>query len=327
MKGQSVIKSIETSYLEVGYIQNTPVQIPITTIGGERRPRFTIVCGVHGDETANVEIAHRVVQKLIARDSLHGSVSIITSANPLAGFTKTRLSPLEFTDLNRVFPGRPDGYLTDRIAYYLCNYLSESDFFVDIHEFRMRTPPLALYLPGSREEVDTRILQGIVAFDPSIVWIGEAAHSQSVLGVLTRNGVPGFAVETTHLARLPQKEIDKVVKGLIDVVDLVTAKQGLQNTSTPPDAFYRNTTHSDHAGFWTPDAKVEVLGEIGKGDTIGSVSKMNLTEEVPILAENEGILMQLRESRLIQTGTPVFSIGVKDPDITAKLQAVASMSS
>jgi predicted deacylase len=325
VKEQNVINSIETSYLEVGYIERTPVQIPITTIGGERRPRFTIVCGVHGDEMASVEIAYRVVQELVARDSLHGSISIITSANPLAGFTRSRVSSSEGIDLNRVFPGRADGYLTERIAHHLYHYLLECDFFVDVHEFKMRTPPLALYLPGSQEEVDTRILQGIVAFDPSVVWIGEAAHSQSVLAALTKDGVPGFAVETTHLAQLEPETIDKVAKGLIKVIDLVNAKEGLRNVSTSAGAFYRTITHSDHAGFWTPDAKVGLLGEIKKGDTIGTVSKTSLVEDIPVLAEDEGILMQLTEFRLVDTGTPLFSTGVRDSTITARLQDVASM--
>lgn len=328
--------NVETSYLEVGYIECTPIRIPITTIG-EGSPCFAILCGVHGDETASIVIARRLVQELIARDSLHGSVSIITSANPLAGLTRTRMTYLESLDLNRVAPGRPDGYLTERIAYKLCECLSQCSFFVDIHEFRMNTPTLALYLPSIQGEVDERILQGIVAFNPPLVWVRdsnapvEAGFSNSILAELIKRGVPGFAIETTRLARLSSEIIHFVAKSLTRVIDLMNATEGLQNISTSPKAFTRKTIHSDHTGFWTPDlrfwtpdAKVKLLAEIEKGDVIGSVSLMDLINDIPVYAPIKGILMQLRGTRLVETGTPLFSIGVKDQSVTAKLQDVAS---
>jgi predicted deacylase len=80
------------AYLEVGQVGSFPIRVPITIIG-DGKPHLAIVCGIHGDEMACLVISRYFVRKLLERDSLHGTVSIITAANPLAQAIRTRVGP------------------------------------------------------------------------------------------------------------------------------------------------------------------------------------------------------------------------------------------
>jgi len=43
-------------------------------------------------------------------------------------------SPIDGKNLNRVYPGKPDGTVSERIAYAITNQIIErADFLVDIH--------------------------------------------------------------------------------------------------------------------------------------------------------------------------------------------------
>jgi len=101
---------------------------------GEGSPRATIIAGVHGDEGPWGSLAIRYLLKDIENSDLLGSLKIVPVANPLAMEADSRVSPIDDLDLNRVFPGDPNGSHTQRIAAVLVEQaLNCSDFVYDLH--------------------------------------------------------------------------------------------------------------------------------------------------------------------------------------------------
>src|SRR5258707_578826 len=101
--------------------------------GAHEGPTLGLVGLLHGDETPVIEIVRRVLAAVDVSE-LRGSIVAVTAAHVPAFAAMTRNSPIDALDLNRNFPGSPDGWATEQIAHALSERLfAEADMVVDIH--------------------------------------------------------------------------------------------------------------------------------------------------------------------------------------------------
>ena len=301
--------------LHVGGVGNLEINVNVTTLG-EGSPHLALVCGVHGDETASLAICRRLVEEVEGLGRLHGKLSIVTSANPFARATRTRVNLLDFYDLNRVGQGSPDGALTERLARRLYEYLSGCSFVIDIHEFEMETPTMAVYFPSDDAGTGGRIRRAVRAFAPETVWVvnvatgEEGKYSKSLISALLEGGVPGFAVETSRMASLGEQGIRGAARGLLEVARFLGIVEGEPRESRPA-GFARVVRHSDVAGIWWPEATV--MAEVAGGDRVGRLTSLDLLEQAGVTAPEGGRLIQLRGTELVATGTSLFTVGTEVP--------------
>src|SRR2546426_12172822 len=65
---------------------------------------------------------------------LIGTLRVVPVSNPLAMEADTRCAPLDVLDLNRVFPGDPNGSHTERLAALLPEHAVQgADVLIDLH--------------------------------------------------------------------------------------------------------------------------------------------------------------------------------------------------
>jgi len=105
--------------------------------GSEDGPTLGLCCVVHGDAMYPVEIVRNALEK-VDLNQLRGRILAIPVANPVAFESGTRATGLgldtDKNNLNRVFPGNPDGWLTEKIAFAITeHFFSELDFLIDFH--------------------------------------------------------------------------------------------------------------------------------------------------------------------------------------------------
>ena len=98
------------------------VPVPVAVLNNGEGPRILLTAGNHGDEYEGQVVLTRLIQRLRAED-IRGKLIVIPSLNTPAAIAGTRVSPLDDGNLNRAFPGDPDGGPTWKIANYLQNYL------------------------------------------------------------------------------------------------------------------------------------------------------------------------------------------------------------
>ena len=93
-----------------------------------------ILCGgIHGDEYEPQIVLRRLIDELSPSD-VNGRLVIIPTLNFPASQKGSRLSPLDGHNMNRVFPGKPDGTPTERLAAFLYSEVFPSfDLLVDVH--------------------------------------------------------------------------------------------------------------------------------------------------------------------------------------------------
>ena len=109
------------------------MMIPITVAKNGEGPTILFTGANHGDEyegpIALFDLAHT-----INADDLSGRVIIVPGMNYPAFQAGKRTSPIDSGNMNRVFPGNPEGTLTEKIADYFQRYLLPlADYVVDFH--------------------------------------------------------------------------------------------------------------------------------------------------------------------------------------------------
>ena len=109
----------------------TPTPVLIVN-GAEEGPVLCLTAALHGDELNGIEIVRRVLYDL-APERLTGTVVGVPIVN-LQGFRRSSRYLTDRRDLNRYFPGNPDGSSASRIAYsFFTEVISHCDALVDLH--------------------------------------------------------------------------------------------------------------------------------------------------------------------------------------------------
>jgi N-alpha-acetyl-L-2,4-diaminobutyrate deacetylase len=109
------------------------VMIPITVVKRGEGATALLTGGNHGDEYEG-PIALFDLARTLTADEVQGRVIIVPAMNYPAFRAGTRTSPIDRGNLNRSFPGRPDGSVTEKIAdYFQRTLLPLADIVLDFH--------------------------------------------------------------------------------------------------------------------------------------------------------------------------------------------------
>lgn len=181
-------------------------------------PLIGIVCCVHGDE----RFSFTVFDELRKNTELRKTTTLIL-ANEDALRENVRFIE---NDLNRSFPGSPDGTLEERLAHRLYPVIREPKVILDIHTTTsdvLMTPIITNLTEGTRE-----ILRHTNSRE--IAYINESTAKHSLIGQV-RHGVSlefGEAYANTPDALT---DITRIIKGL--------------NENTPTTSSIRKIFHVD----------------------------------------------------------------------------------
>ncbi len=109
------------------------VMIPISVINGGEGPTALFSGGNHGDEYEG-PIALQELAATLDPAQVTGRVIILPMMNMPAFAAGRRCSPIDGGNMNRSFPGRPDGTVTQKIAHYIATELVPlADVVLDYH--------------------------------------------------------------------------------------------------------------------------------------------------------------------------------------------------
>lgn len=109
------------------------VMIPICVIANGEGPTALLTGANHGDEYEGPAALFELAQTL-KPEEVQGRVILVPALNYPAFRAGTRTSPIDRGNLNRSFPGRPDGTVTEKIADYVTRHLLPlADLVLDFH--------------------------------------------------------------------------------------------------------------------------------------------------------------------------------------------------
>jgi N-alpha-acetyl-L-2,4-diaminobutyrate deacetylase len=109
------------------------LMIPISVIRNGEGPTALLTGGNHGDEYEG-PIALQNLALTLEDNQIGGRVIIVPAFNYPAFRAATRTSPIDKVNLNRSFPGRPNGTVTEKIAdFFQRTLVPMADIVLDIH--------------------------------------------------------------------------------------------------------------------------------------------------------------------------------------------------
>ena len=109
------------------------LMIPIAVMRNGSGPTALLTGANHGDEYEG-PIALADLALTLSSDELCGRIVVVPFMNYPAFRAARRLSPIDGRNLNRLFPGRPDGTITEKIAdFFQRTLLPMADFVLDFH--------------------------------------------------------------------------------------------------------------------------------------------------------------------------------------------------
>jgi N2-acetyl-L-2,4-diaminobutanoate deacetylase len=221
------------SYLWVPVSTNSSaygtVPIPITVVKRGQGPTVLITGGVHGDEyegpIALLKLARRLTPGMV-----RGRVILVPALNLPAALAGTRLSPLDGLNLNRVFPGEPNGSITSMIAHYVSTVLIPmADVVVDLHSGGMTLEYLPTILMHELEDQDwnRRTRAAMLAFAAPIALISRELDNAVYLDTIAENmGKIALSAELGGAGRLSQRTIAVAETGVLNLLRHFAIVQG-----------------------------------------------------------------------------------------------------
>jgi|TARA_B110000444_G_C18845080_1_gene601399 predicted deacylase len=256
--------------------------VPISIVNGKNPgPTLLLVAGIHGSEYSPIIALQRLMPALDVQN-LSGAVIAIHIANVPSYLGRTiYTSPADGKNLNRSFPGKADGSLTERIAYFLTNEVYPlADAMLDIHSGdgneQLRPSWVGYYaeeenlevVEASRKMAMVFGLQYANAFKGSLtpkskaIWAGSAAVAM---------GIPSIDVEAGGMGIINPYAIDQIETGIKRIMDLMGIQQSALPLVPEPIIFGdRHTVNSPVDGSWYPLINTKKMVE--QGELIGYVT-------------------------------------------------------
>ncbi len=310
-----MIETVFASELPVGerlLIQKHRIQgTAPAPFGGEaaadgHKPRIAVVTGIHGDELEGQYVAFKLAQILESNiDKLYGTVDIYPAINPLGINSIERSVPMFDVDLNRTFPGKADGDLTETLARAVFDDISGADVAVDIHASNifLREMPQVRINEISADE----LLPLAPLLNVDYVWVhASATVLQSTFAyALNTTGTRTLVVETGVGMRITEEYGESLTQGILRLAAHLGAWGGDFECGKPPIISNDGEVSYLNAGFggiFLPEAEHGTMVE--EGQLIGIVAN-TLTGEVAerVVAPASGLLFTLREYPVVYPGS------------------------
>ena len=290
-----------------GALSSLSIPTPIFTVSGSPEgPALCLTAAVHGDELNGVEIIRRVIYGLDPKE-LEGTVIAVPVVN-VHGFQRASRYLPDRRDLNRFFPGDPNGSSASRIAHaFFTDVVSHCTWLVDIHTGSFHRTNLP-QLRANLFEDDVRQLSEM---------FGEAVvlHSEGAEGTLRRAatdaGIPSFTIEAGEPLRFQPEEVAAGVEGILSLMHGVGLTQGKIANGDRQSIFYRSTwLRADQGGILFSQVK---LGDwVKKGEVLGSVTDPISNAGSFIRAPEDGRIVGMAVNQMVMPGFATYHLGVTE---------------
>jgi N2-acetyl-L-2,4-diaminobutanoate deacetylase len=248
------------------------LMIPITVVRNGSGATALLTGGNHGDEYEGPIALTELALKL-KPEQMSGRVIIVPFMNYPAFLAGERLSPADGLNLNRTFPGRPDGTVTEKIAdYFQRTLLPMADLVLDFHSGgrSLDFVPFAACHVLPDKDHEARCVAARDAFGApyamrmleidAVGMYDSAAESLGKVFVTTEIGGGGTSsVRTTAIAR---RGVSNILKHVSILEGAVERGNTVELTMPSSDCF----TFSESEGLVEPAVD---LGEpVRKGDLL-----------------------------------------------------------
>ena len=272
-----------------------------------RGPTLCVTAAIHGDELNGIEVVRRVLYDL-EPEKLTGAVIGVPIVN-LQGFRRSSRYLPDRRDLNRYFPGNPNGSSASRLAHsFFTEVISQCDALVDLHTGSFQRTNLPQLRADLRNPKVVELTQG---FGSTVV-----LHSDGASGTLRRAatdaGIPTITLEAGGPARVQDDAVSHSTKGVMTLLNELEMYDNVTQWGTREPVYYRSRwIRADQGGVLF--SKVELGESVDLDQLLGTITDPITNVQTELRASDRGRVLGMALDQFVMPGFAAFRIGIEAP--------------
>lgn len=270
-------------------------------------PVVFVSAALHGDELNGVEIIRRVL-RLRGMQQLKGTLIAVPIVN-IHGFLRHSRYLPDRRDLNRSFPGSPNGSVAARLAHVFTKQIVQpSDYGIDLHTGAINRPNLP-QIRAVLGDDDTHRLA--TAFGAPLM-VDAALREGSLREYAGQNGVPLLLYEAGEALRFDEFSIRAGVRGVTGVMrelGMLPARRGRRsrpNPAKPIIVLDSNWVRAPESGILR--SLVELGESVTRDQVLAYVADPFGEDETAVRAEHAGIVIGRSNLPLAHAGDALYHV-------------------
>ncbi|ALQ50175.1 succinylglutamate desuccinylase/aspartoacylase family protein [Nitrosomonas ureae] len=288
-----------------GLSMPTPILVVNGALSG---PVLCLTAAIHGDELNGIEIVRRVLHGTDP-EKLSGTIIGVPIVN-LQGFQRSSRYLTDRRDLNRFFPGNPQGSSASRIAYsFFKEIISHCNFLVDLHTGSAHRTNLP--------QVRANLLLSSVAEFAQAFGVSVILHSEGSAGMLRHAaveiGIPSVTLEAGKSMTLQEPAVQYGVKSIQTLLDRMNMLEAAQPLEAPDSIYYHSAwVRVNHGGILL--GNVRLGDKINKNDILGIVTDPITNMRSEIISPHNGRIIGMAIDQVVMPGFAGFHIGIQESE-------------
>ena len=275
---------------------------------GKGNRRVCIVTGTHGDELEGQMVCYLVAKQLNEHpELLDGTVEIYPALNPLGIDTIQRGIPNFDLDMNRIFPGNPNGTMAEQAAHLIVEDLKGADLVFDIHSSNLylrETPQVRINVLNEKELVPLAQHLNI-----DFVWVHDAATvlESTLAHSLNSTGTKCLVAELGVGQRINHKMCNRLTLGIFNLMKELGMWKGDVDQSLISDPIVCKGDkveflNAETSGIFITELKCGVV--IAEGEEIGQIVEP-MTGKIlsRVVSPVEGYMFTIRAYPIVYEGS------------------------
>ena len=275
---------------------------------GKGNRRVCIVTGTHGDELEGQMVCYLVAKQLNEHpELLDGTVEIYPALNPLGIDTIQRGIPNFDLDMNRIFPGNPNGTMVEQAAHLIVEDLKGADLVFDIHSSNLylrETPQVRINVLNEKELVPLAQHLNI-----DFVWVHDAATvlESTLAHSLNSTGTKCLVAELGVGQRINHKMCNRLTLGIFNLMKELGMWKGDVDQSLISDPIVCKGDkveflNAETSGIFITELKCGVV--IAEGEEIGQIVEP-MTGKIlsRVVSPVEGYMFTIRAYPIVYEGS------------------------
>jgi predicted deacylase len=219
-----------TGFIEVPAGVDAGSRVPVIVVNGAKSgPTLALVAGSHGTEYASIVAMAQLANRMDPA-GLSGAVIIVPLVNPSSFLEKVpHLNPVDLKNMNRFYPGKPDGTITERASWAIGKQVVEKcDYLIDLHggDLDENLRQYTYWANTGNPRLDPISKDMVLAFGfDHIVIQGNGANRQrlaNATSALSRfaedRGKVAITAEAGHAGTANAEDVDALIHGCMNVM-------------------------------------------------------------------------------------------------------------
>jgi predicted deacylase len=302
--------------IEIPAASDAGAEIPVTIIRGARPgPVLALIAGNHGYEYPPI-LALQELGSQIDPAALAGALILVHVANMPSFLGRTvYFSPIDGKNLNRVYPGRQDGTVSERIAYAITNEVIEkADYLLDLHcgDGNEWLRPYVYQTITGDEKMDDAIAGLTLAFGIDHILLDrgrptDPAQSLYCSTTAITRGRPAMTIESGGLGVSDPESVGRIVSGIQGVLrHLKMSERGPAPVKSPVYLDPSAVVVSPETGILF--AQVRRDQTVSKGTVLALITDFfgNVIARVP--SPLDGLVLYIVATPPITRGQPIACV-------------------